>query len=142
MQKSSAHLPFAVYLNKSTAFLVEKILYDSKSPSVCLFEMFKRKVTTSFFWKIYIQLVSPMTMCVSCIIPQGTVVNNLGPNRLADPKALDPHHYRQPTLWLPDLCLGVLTMHGTELRLFGAKTFPLLILLMSHIWHSSRRYNF
>ncbi len=32
------------------------------------------------------------------LIPQGTVDNNLGPDRLAGPKALDHIHYRQPTL--------------------------------------------
>ncbi len=29
---------------------------------------------------------------------QGTVDNNLGPDRLAGPKALDPNNCRQPTL--------------------------------------------
>ena len=32
------------------------------------------------------------------VIPQGTVDNNLGPDRLADPKALDLNYFRQPTL--------------------------------------------
>ncbi len=33
------------------------------------------------------------------VIPQGTVDNNLGPDRLAGPKALvDPNYFRQPTL--------------------------------------------
>ncbi len=67
------------------------------------------------------------------LIPQGTVDNNLGPDRLEGPKALDPNYCRRPTLLLHDLCLEVLTVHGTELRLFGAKAFPLLILLMSGI---------
>ena len=67
------------------------------------------------------------------VIPQGTVDNKLGPDRLAGPKALDPNYCRQPTLWLYDLCLEVLTKHGNELRLFWAKTFPLLILLMIKI---------
>ena len=31
-------------------------------------------------------------------IPQETVVNNLGPDRLAGSKALDPNYCRQPTL--------------------------------------------
>ena len=52
-------------------------------------------------------------------MPQGTVDNNLGPDRL-----VDPNYCRQPTLWLHDLCLEVLTVHGNELRLFGAKAFP------------------
>ena len=30
--------------------------------------------------------------------PQGTVDNNLGPDRLAGPKALDPNYCRQPTI--------------------------------------------
>ena len=46
------------------------------------------------------------------ITPQGTVDNNLGPDRLAGPKALDPNYCRQPRLH--DLCLEVLTVHGIE----------------------------
>ncbi len=76
------------------------------------------------------------------IILQGTVDINLGTDCLAGPKALDPNYCKQPTVLLQDLCLEVLTVHGTELRLFGAKTIPLLIPLMSHISHSSSRYNF
>ncbi len=34
------------------------------------------------------------------------------------PKALDINHCKQPTLWLHDLSLKFLTVHGTELRLF------------------------
>ena len=67
---------------------------------------------------------------------------NLGPNRLAGPKALDPDQSRKPTLWLHDHFLKVLIVHGIDLRLCGAKTFTLLILLMSHIWRSSSKYNF
>ncbi len=69
------------------------------------------------------------------LIPQGTVDNNLGPDRLSGPKTLDPNYFRLPTLWLHELCLKVLTVHGTELRLFGAKALPLLILLMSRNRH-------
>ncbi len=56
------------------------------------------------------------------LIPQGMVDNNLGPNRLAGPKVLDPNYCRQSTLSLHDfgLCLEVLTVHGTGLSLFGA----------------------
>ena len=32
------------------------------------------------------------------LIPQGTVDNNLGPDRSAGPKALEPNFYRQSTL--------------------------------------------
>ncbi len=70
------------------------------------------------------------------VIPQGTVDNNLGPARLAGPKALDPNYCRQTTLWLHDLCLDFLTVHGIELRLFGAKAFPLFIL--SRIWQKQQ----
>ena len=69
------------------------------------------------------------------LIPQGTVDNNLGPDRLEGPNALDPNYCRQQTLWLHDLCLEVLTVHGTEFRLFGANAFPLLILLISIVLH-------
>ncbi len=36
--------------------------------------------------------------CSIRVIPQGTVDNNLGPDRLVGPKALDPNYCRQPTL--------------------------------------------
>ncbi len=52
-------------------------------------------------------------------MPQGTVDNDLGPDRLAGPKVLELNYYRQE----------VLTVHGTELRLFRSKAFPLLILM-------------
>ncbi len=42
------------------------------------------------------------------LIPQRTVANNLRPDRLAGPKALDPNYCRQPTLWFHDPCLEVL----------------------------------
>ena len=67
------------------------------------------------------------------LIPQRTVDNNLGPDRLAGPKAIDSNYCRQPALLLHNLCLEDLTVHGTELRLFNAKEFPLVILLMSRI---------
>ncbi len=35
-----------------------------------------------------------MSSCI-CVIPQGTVDNNLGPDRLAGPKALDVYVYIQ-----------------------------------------------
>ena len=57
-------------------------------------------------------------------IPHGTVDNNLWQDRLAGPKALDLNYCRQPTLWLHDLCLEVLTVHGTELRLFLGQGIP------------------
>ncbi len=83
-----------------------------------------------------------MWNCDIRVIPQETVDNNLGTDRLASPKALAPNYCRQPTTLLHDLCLEVLTVYGIELRLFWAKAFPLLILLMSRIWHSSSRLTF
>ncbi len=65
--------------------------------------------------------------------PKGTVENNLGPDRSAGQKTLDPNYYRYQTVCLHDLCLEVLTVHGTDLRLFEAKAFPLLILLKPRI---------
>ena len=62
------------------------------------------KVKKGIFWYYKIRL-----------IPEGTVDNNLGADRLAGPKALDPNYCRQPTLWLHGTCLEVLTVHGTEL---------------------------
>ena len=72
--------------------------------------------------------------CLIRLIPQGTVDNNLGPDRLAGPKALDPNYCRQPTLCLHDLCLGVLTVHGIELRLFlGQGILPSHTINVAHL---------
>ena len=51
-------------------------------------------------------------------------------------------HSRQPTVWMHDLCQGVVTVHGNEWHMFWAKALPLLILTMSRIWHNSRRSAF
>ena len=51
-------------------------------------------------------------------------------------------HSRQTALWLHNLCLEVLTVHGNEALMFRANAFPLLVLLIPHIWHSSSKYNF
>ena len=40
----------------------------------------------------------PLKLSYIQVIPQGTVDNNLGPDRLADRKALDTNYYRKPTL--------------------------------------------
>ncbi len=92
--------------------VLEQVIYKSYEAAAC-FEYLK------------IQKVIDLRL-----IPQGTVDDNLGLDRLAGPKALDPNYCRQSTLRLPDLCLEVLTVHCTELRLFWAKVFHLLILLM------------
>ena len=61
--------------------------------------------------KVMVSKLGPTLNLV--LIPQGTVDNNPGLDRLAGPKALDPNYCRQPTL-----CLEVLTVHGTELHCF------------------------
>ncbi len=48
------------------------------------------------------------------IQPQWTVDKNLGSDRLADSKSLDPNHWRQPILWLQDFFV----VHGKGLCLF------------------------
>ncbi len=53
----------------------------------------------------------------------------IGPDCSTGPKYLDPNYSRQPILWLHALCLKVLIVQGNELRLFGAKACPLLILI-------------
>ena len=58
------------------------------------------------------------------LIYQGTVDNNLGQDSFTGPKALIPSYCRQLSHCLHNLYLEVLTIHGTELRLFGAKAFP------------------
>ncbi len=73
---------------------------------------------------LYIPLPVGYLIHVIRLIPQWMVDNNLKPDRLANPKALDPKHCRQPTLRLHDLWLGVLIKIDTQLCLFGAKAFP------------------
>ena len=110
-----------------------------------IYNVFKNKVATQYTEKHQFFKINAVKFKGSTdirVIPQGTIDNNLGPDRLVGPKALDPNYCRQPTLWLHDLCLEVLTVHGTDLRMFGAKAFLLLIILILRIWHSSSRYNF
>ena len=60
------------------------------------------------------------------IIPQGTVDNNIGQDRLAGPKVLDPNYCTQLTLLthlFHDLCLEVLIVNGNEFCLFWTKAF-------------------
>ncbi len=78
-----------------------------------------------------IQYTNNIWILTIWLIPQGTINNKLGPDRFEGLKALDPNYYRQPTLWLHNLCLEVQTVHGIEFCLFRAKAFPILILLMS-----------
>ena len=47
--------------------------------------------------------------------------------------------FKQPSLWLYDPCLVVLTVYGNELRLFLANSSPPLKLLITHALHSSSR---
>ena len=50
---------------------------------------------------LQLQILKLLQGCKDLIIydiPQGTVNNNLGPDRLEGPQALDPNHYRQLTL--------------------------------------------
>ncbi len=76
-------------------------------------------------------------------ILQGTVVNYIGPVRLAGPTAINSNYCRQYILFLHDPFLEALTVYNNELCLFGDKAFPLLlILLILRIWHGSSRYNF
>ncbi len=49
-----------------------------------------------------------------------------------------PSYCRQPTLRMHDFCLEVPTLYGNELRQVWANAFPILELLMSLIWYSSR----
>ncbi len=58
-----------------------------------------------------------------------------------DPRIL---HRRQPTLWLHDLCLEAQLCIVMSCSCLGPRYPPpyLLVLPMSHIWHSSSRYNF
>ena len=74
---------------------------------------------------------------------QGTIENNLGPvpfRRSKDSRS-QSLQTTNSLIARPD-CLEVLTVDGTEMRLFGTKAFPLLILLSLRILHSSSRYNF
>ena len=90
--------------------------------------MLTLKSNTHCWYIIDMYFIFNLVRGIIRLIPQGTVDNNLGPDRLAGPKALDPNHCRQSTLWLHVLCLDVLTVHGIELHLFGTDTFPLLML--------------
>ncbi len=61
----------------------------------------------------------------SHILLDRTVDNNLGPYRLGGQKTLDSNLCRYRSLRLQDLCLGVLSVHGNELRLFRPRQIPI-----------------
>ncbi len=69
-------------------------------------------------------------------IDTNDTIDSIGLDRLADSKAVDLNHFRQPTLWLHDLSLEMLIVYDNELRLFWAKA------LMSRVWYISSWYNF
>ena len=50
--------------------------------------------------------------------------NKIVPDRLAGLKALDPNDCRQPTFGMHNLCLEVLTVHGTDSQLFWSQGIP------------------
>ncbi len=64
------------------------------------------------------------TTCLQ-VIPQGTVDNNLGPDRLTDPKALDPKYCRQLNPSPPKRRGNALTitLHRRGLKQLASLTF-------------------
>ncbi len=74
-------------------FQVAHLLY-SQIMSVCTFQYRSQDIH--------------IIICFIAFIAQGTVDYNLGPDRLADSKALDPNHCRQPTLFLQSTSLSLL----------------------------------
>ena len=86
-------------------------------------------------WLIYLRLNTSA---------QGTVVNNQGPDRFIMSKSsrFQSLQTTNPLIARPLSESPNCAMHGNELRLFGAKAFLLLILIMSRIWLSSSRHNF
>ena len=85
-----------------------KVLPNFHKFHYCNFFIFNNKITN-----------------IICCTHQWNVNNKLWQDRLTSPKALDLYHFRKPTLWLHDLCLEVLAVHGNELHLFLAKVLPL-----------------
>ncbi len=57
----------------------------------------KHTYQTNFIYHLFLYLIS-IEEYILRVIPQGTVDNILGPDRLAGPKALEPNRCRQPTL--------------------------------------------
>ncbi len=101
------------------------IFFISEKLRICLSRKYGSLVTEFLIEKRkdvnkYFCPLNPFSHCLSFsqnlywfliirLIPQGAVDYNLGPHRLAGTKALDPNYCRQPTLWLHELCLEVLT---------------------------------
>ena len=68
----------------------------------------------SMYIYIFLKTVNILTVTfqwfrILRIVPQGTFDHILGLDHLEGPKALDPKHCKQLTLWLHDFCLVVLT---------------------------------
>ena len=74
------------------------------------------------------------------VIPQGTIADNLGPDRLAVPKALDLQSFQSTTN--PLIAQPLSESHVMNCACLWARHLPLLILLMPRICLSSIRYNF
>ncbi len=108
-----------------------------KTVSFCNFEILYHLFGIKWKWS----LVTSMNMAILTTTRDHTT--HLAIVIDAIPSIIDQSHTqtRQPTIWLHDLCLEVLTVHGNELHLYGVKVFPLLLLCMLRIWHSSGRYN-
>ncbi len=60
--------------------------------------LFHLATTTELLYQIHDNFQKVNQLTHIRLIPQGTVDNNLGPDRLAGQKALDPNYSRQPTL--------------------------------------------
>ncbi len=86
---------------------------NTELPSLAVSLLVLWRITCAFFlfFPIKISFRQNIINC-SCnvfLYLQRTVYNNLKPDHIVDPKALDYNYCKPPTLWLHNLCLQVLT---------------------------------
>ena len=75
----------------------------------------------------------PGNMIIRLKLRGRVIDNNLGRDRFNRFKSLRSQLLQTTNPVIARLCLEVLTVHGTELRLVGAKAFPLLIINVAHL---------
>ena len=78
-------------------------------------------------------------------LAQGTVYNNIGPDRLADAKARYPNYCRQSSLWLDDLASvwgqGILTTHTINVAHLSSSSYNFNLFGHDAVWAEHRTYH-
>ena len=103
-------------------------------------ESFSTKHSTVFF---YVNVIAPLLMDTIDIVYVSFISVMMTLIGLSVASGSKPLHapYNCSVIWLHDLCLEVLTLHGNKLHLFmGQSIPPPLFLFMSRAWYNRSIY--